>query len=116
MLIVARLGILAITWISVRDRTTEIGTRCALGATGPAIFFQFAFEAIVRATGGVLVVLLLGWTATGMVTAQMNLPLVIDRENALLAVGTALVLNFVFASWPALRAARLNPILALQHE
>ena len=116
VLIVAGLGILAITWIAVRDRTNEIGTRRALGATAPDIFFQFAFEAIVLATAGVLVGLLLGWTATGIVTAQMNLPLVFDRGNALLALSTALVLNLVFASWPALRAARLDPILALQHE
>ena len=116
VLIVAGLGILAITWIAVRDRTNEIGTRRALGATGPDIFFQFAFEAIVLATIGVLAGLLLGWTATGIVTAQMNLPLVFDRGNALLALSTAFALNFVFASWPALRAARLDPILALQHE
>ncbi len=116
VLIVAGLGILAITWIAVRDRTNEIGTRRALGATAPDIFFQFAFEAIVLATAGVLAGLLLGWTTTGIITTQMNLPLVFDRGNALLALSTALVLNFVFASWPAVRAARLDPILALQHE
>jgi len=49
-LVVAGLGILAIAWISVRDRTKEIGTRRALGATAPDIFFQFVFEATVLAT------------------------------------------------------------------
>ena len=116
VLIVAGLGILAITWVAVIDRTTEIGTHRALGATAPDIFFQFAFEAIVLATAGVLAGLLLGWTATGIVTTQMSLPLVFDRSNALIALSMALALNFIFTSWPALRAARLDPIIALQHE
>ena len=47
---------------------------------------------------------------------QMSLPLVFDRSNALLALSMALALNFIFTSWPALRAARLDPIIALQHE
>jgi putative ABC transport system permease protein len=55
-LVVSGLGILAIAWIAVRDRTTEIGTRRALGATAADVFFQFAFEAAVLATIGVWLV------------------------------------------------------------
>lgn len=115
-LAVAGLGILAIAWISVRDRTTEIGTRRALGATAPAVFFQFAFEAGVLATTGVVTGLVLGWGASKLIASRVELPFVFDGGNALLALMVALALNFVFASWPALRAARLDPIRALKHE
>jgi len=115
-LLVAGLGILAIAWISVRDRTTEIGTRRALGATAPDIFFQFAFEATVLATIGVIAGLVLGWWVSRLTAEQAGLMFVFDVANAGLAVGLAFVLNLVFASWPAVRAARLDPIRALQHE
>jgi len=116
ILSVSGLGILAIAWIAVRDRTTEIGTRRALGATAPHVFFQFAFEAGLLAGLGVLLGLALGGAVSQLLAARVDLPFVFDRANAWLAVGVALLLNLAFASWPALRAARLDPIKALQHE
>jgi putative ABC transport system permease protein len=115
-LVVAGLGILAIAWISVRDRTTEIGTRRALGATAPQIFFQFAFESMVLAAFGVMIGLLLGWWGSRFTADQAGLVFVFDVANAGLAIVVAFVLNIGFASWPAIRAARLDPIRALQHE
>jgi putative ABC transport system permease protein len=115
-LVVAGLGVLAIAWIAVRDRTTEIGTRRALGATAPDVFFQFAFEAMVLATIGAALGLAVGWAASRVTAHQAALPFVFERGNALAALGMAFVLNLVFASWPALRAARLDPIRALKHE
>ncbi len=115
-LAVAGLGILAIAWIAVRDRTTEIGTRRALGATAPHVFFQFAFESMVLATVGVLVGLALGWVASRIIAARAALPFVFDQGNAALALGMAFLLNLLFSSWPAIRAARLDPIKALKHE
>ncbi|MDP6673881.1 MAG: ABC transporter permease [Gammaproteobacteria bacterium] len=115
-LVVAGLGILAIAWIAVRDRTKEIGTRRALGATAPDIFFQFVFEATVLATFGVALGLGLGWWVSRITAEQTGLVFVFDSFNAMLALVMAFVLNLLFASWPALRAARLDPIRALQHE
>lgn len=115
-LTVSGLGILAIAWIAVRDRTTEIGTRRALGATAPDVFFQFAFEAAVLAAIGVVAGLGLGWLATRVLATRAALPFVFDAGNALLALTVAVALNLVFGSWPALRAARLDPIKALKHE
>ncbi len=115
-LVVAGLGVLAIAWIAVRDRTTEIGTRRALGATAPDVFFQFSFEAMVLATLGATLGLGLGWVASRLIAHQVALPFVFEAGNAVLALGMALLLNLVFASWPALRAARLDPIRALKHE
>jgi putative ABC transport system permease protein len=115
-LVVSGLGILAIAWITVRDRTVEIGTRRALGATAADIFFQFAFEAAVLATIGVLAGLVLGWWASRITAEWADLVFVFDAFNAGLALATAFVLNLFFASWPAIRAARLDPIQALRHE
>lgn len=115
-LFVAGLGILAIAWISVRDRTNEIGTRRALGATARDIFFQFLFEAVVLALIGVSLGLGLGWWASRVTAEQAGLAFVFDAKNAAIALTVAFVLNLLFASWPALRAARLDPILALHHE
>ncbi|MFQ5636327.1 MAG: ABC transporter permease [Gammaproteobacteria bacterium] len=115
-LLVAGLGILAIAWIAVRDRTAEIGTRRALGATAPDIFFQFAFEAAVLATIGIFVGLFLGWGASRLMAARAELAFVFDAVNAGVALAVAFALNLIFASWPAIRAARLDPIRALQHE
>jgi putative ABC transport system permease protein len=115
-LLVSGLGILAIAWIAVRDRTTEIGTRRALGATASDVFFQFAFEASVLATVGVLLGLLLGWWASWFTAREVGLVFVFDPTMAALALAMAFFLNLIFASWPAIRAAKLDPIQALQHE
>lgn len=115
-LVVAGIGVLAIAWIAVRDRTREIGTRRALGATGPDVFFQFAFEAAVLASTGAALGLAAGWAASRLAATQAGLPFIFEGGNALLALVMALVLNLLFASWPALRAARMDPIRALRHE
>ena len=115
-LFVSGIGVLAIAWIAVRDRTTEIGTRRALGATAPDVFFQFAFEAMVLATIGATLGLAVGWLVSRVTAHQAAVPFVFEGGNALFALGMALVLNLVFASWPAIRAARLDPIRALKHE
>lgn len=115
-IVVSGLGILAIAWIAVRDRTREIGTRRALGATANDIFFQFAFEACVLAIAGIGIGLGIGWFATRYIATRADLAFVFDTGNAVLALMIALVLNLLFAGWPALRAARLDPIQALRHE
>ena len=115
---VSGLGILAIAWIAVRDRTREIGTRRALGATADDVFFQFAFEASVLAIAGI---------AIGVVHRLDGKP-VRRYARAGLAFSYSMFamplsrwllpsrLNLLFAGWPAMRAAKLDPIVALRHE
>jgi len=114
-LLVAGVGVLAIAWITVRERTREIGTRRALGATARDIFFQFAFEAMVLATAGAVCGLAAGWVVSRLVAARAGLPFVFDGGNAALALAAAILINLAFVSWPARRAARLDPIAALRH-
>ncbi len=116
ILAVSGLGIMSIVWIAVRGRTREIGTRRALGATAGQVFFQFAFESALLAGLGIFLGLLLGDVATRLLAAVLQMPMAFQAANAWLAVSVALILNLAFASWPALRAARLDPILALQSD
>jgi putative ABC transport system permease protein len=115
-LLVSGLGVLAIAWITVRERTTEIGTRRALGATAADVFFQFVFEAFVLAAIGAASGFWVGRMVSQVIATRAKLPYVFERPLALGALTTALLLNLVFAAWPALRAARLDPIAALKHE
>ena len=115
-IVVSGLGILAIAWIAVRDRTREIGTRRALGATANDVFFQFAFEACVLAIVGIGVGVAGGWLASRYIASRADLAFVFDARNAVIALTIAFVLNLLFAGWPAMRAARLDPIEALRHE
>jgi len=114
-LFVAGVGVLAMAWITVRERTREIGTRRALGATAADVFFQFAFEAMVLATAGAAIGVALGWAVSALVAVRTGLPFVFDFGNAALAFVLAIFVNFAFVSWPARRAARLDPIAALRH-
>jgi putative ABC transport system permease protein len=115
-LLMSGLGVLAMAWIAVRDRTMEIGTRRALGATAIDVFVQFAFEAMVLAAVGSIAGLALGWTGTQVVAARAHLPMIFDGGAAELAVSSALMLNVAFSTWPARRAAHLDPVSALKHE
>lgn len=115
-LLVSGLGVLAIAWITVRDRTTEIGTRRALGATASDVFFQFVFEASVLAAIGAASGLWIGRIASALIAARAKLPFVFERTPAMTALTTALLLNLLFSAWPAFRAARLDPIQALKYE
>lgn len=115
-IVVSGLGILSIAWIAVKDRTREIGTRRALGATANDVFFQFAFEASVLAIFGIIIGVVSSWFATWYIASRAELAFVFDTGNAILALGIAFVLNLLFAGWPAMRAAKLDPIEALRHE
>jgi putative ABC transport system permease protein len=115
-LLVSGLGVLAIAWITVRDRTKEIGTRRALGATASDVFFQFVFEASVLAVVGSTTGFWLGRVASQFVAERAHLPFVFEWTAAGVALATAMLLNLVFAAWPASRAAGLDPIQALKHE
>jgi putative ABC transport system permease protein len=113
---VSGLGVLAIAWIGVRERTREIGTRRALGATSGDIFWQVAFESTVLSFWGCVAGLAAAVLLTTLLARWANQPRVFDQASAQLAVLIAMALNLSFAAVPARGASRLDPIQALRFE
>ena len=115
-LVVGGIGIMNIMLVSVTERTREIGVRKALGATRFNILFQFLIEAVVLCLlGGCIGILLGGGVATWLSSAfQWNTQ--ISSTSMLLAFGFSALVGILFGVWPARRAAKLDPILALRYE
>ena len=115
-LVVSGLGIVAITWIAVRERTREIGTRRALGATSGDIFLQMQCENGSLALLGGLLGIGLSWLISRLVSAWVGLPFVFDEKNALLTFEVAATLNLVFSLLSSRKAASISPMEALRYE
>jgi putative ABC transport system permease protein len=115
-LVVGGIGIMNVMLVSVTERTREIGVRLAVGAKQKDIVFQFLIEAILISLIGGLV---------GIVAGILVIPLAASLNNGValllpgsipLAFGVALLTGVLFGLYPAMRAARLDPIEALRYE
>src|SRR6266700_627847 len=115
-LTVSGLGIVAITWIAVKERTHEIGTRRALGATRGDIFLQISFETAALALTGSLLGVAVSWPASRLISDSAGLPFVFDYGTAALAFTAAMTFDLVFSVFPSRKAAAVSPIEALRHE
>jgi len=118
-LIVGGVGIMNIMLVSVSERTREIGLRKAVGARPIAIMLQFLVEAVVLCCIGGLVGLLLGQFATKGLSSIPGAPLEkasIPGWAVVLAFGFSASVGLIFGMFPAIKAARLDPIDALRHE
>ncbi len=120
-LLVGGIGIMNIMLVSVTERTREIGLRKAVGAKRRDISTQFLTEAAVLSLCGGAIGVGLGWLIVRIsagVLANMGLPFpaIIPGDVVALAVGVAIVVGLVSGIYPAIRAARLDPIEALRHE
>ena len=115
-LLVGGIGIMNIMLVSVTERTREIGIRLAIGAQERDILLQFLVEATVLSTIGGLVGIALGLGLAGIASASMSIPFAPSLPVVALAVGFSGIIGMGFGFFPALRAARLDPIDALRHE
>ena len=115
-LCVSGLGIVAISWISIKERTREIGTRRALGATSADIFLQIAVEMLALAWSGAILGLFVSVPASWLVSDSARLPFVFDSGSAAIACAAAALLNLTFSFIPAWKASSVNPIEALRFE
>jgi len=115
-LLVGGIGISNIMLVTVTERTREIGIRKAVGATEGAILLQFLIEAVVLTLIGALIGI--GMAAlTGFVVGKLSpLDPVLGADTILLAVAMAVLTGVVFGLFPAIRAARKNPVDALRFE
>jgi len=115
-LLVGGIGIMNIMLVSVTERTKEIGVRKALGATRSAILLQFLLEATTLCmTGGILGVAF-AYGAAEMLSRSAGWTMAIAPQAIGLAVVFAAAVGMFFGLWPARRAARLDPIVALRYE
>jgi putative ABC transport system permease protein len=115
-LVVSGLGMVGITWIAVKERTTEIGIRRALGATATDIFSQVLFESTALAVLGCSLGSAISWPLSWIITNSPGLPFVFDFRSASLAFAAAGLLNVFFALWPSRKAACVSPLAALRYE
>jgi putative ABC transport system permease protein len=116
-LLVGGVGVIAIMMISVTERTREIGVRKALGATKATILWQFLVEAVTLTALGASVGLVLGiLTAVGIRSFWPEIPASTPASAVAAALGVSAVTGVLFGMLPALRAARMDPVVALRHE
>ena len=115
-LLVGGIGIMNIMLVSVTERTREIGIRLAIGAHEKDILVQFLVEATVLSLLGGLIGIALGLALAGATTLSLGIPFAPSLPVILGAVAFSALIGMVFGFFPALRGARLDPIVALRHE
>jgi putative ABC transport system permease protein len=116
-LLVGGIGVMNIMLVAVTERTREIGIRKAIGAHRSDIIVQFLTEAVMLTALGGLIGLLLGWLisrAVGLVFP--SLPTTVPMWAAVSGIVVSVGVGLFFGIWPASRAARLDPVVALRYE
>jgi len=115
-LVIGGIGIMNIMYVSVTERTKEIGLRMSIGARGKDILMQFLMEAIlISITGGVIGVIL-GIVSSQIVTMTLGWPTIISESSVVLSFVVCAVTGIFFGYYPAQKASRLDPIEALRYE
>ncbi|MCL0045564.1 ABC transporter permease [Nitrospinaceae bacterium] len=115
-LVVGGIGILAVMLISVKERTREIGVRRAVGATKGDIVGQFLFESILIGLFGGCFGVVLGAGITLGITAWGIGNLILDMQSIYISTGVCTAIGIMFGLFPAIKASRLDPMVALTVE
>lgn len=113
-LVVGGIGVMNIMFVSVTERTREIGIRKALGARTSTILFQFLTESVILCMVGGMIGLVLGVSGALLVSSLMKVPVTIKISTILIAVGFSSAIGIFFGIYPAKRAAQMPPIEALR--
>jgi len=115
-LIVGGIGIMNIMLVSVTERTREIGIRMAVGATEADVQRQFLIEALVLASLGGIIGILVGLIASWLISAVAQWPVDVSVLSIVVAAVFSAGIGIFFGFYPAKKAARLDPIEALRFE
>jgi len=115
-LLVGGIGIMNIMLASVTERTREIGIRRAIGAKRRQIIFQFLIETVVLSTTGGLIGLGVGVLIPLLIRYFSGMPTVVTVNGILLPLFVSMAVGILFGLYPAVNAAKVDPIIALRHE
>lgn len=115
-LVVGGIGIMNIMYVSVTERTKEIGLRMSIGAHGSDILMQFLIEAILISITGGIIGVLLGITASRLITLFLQWPTLVSESSVILSFVVCAITGVFFGYYPAQKASRLDPIEALRYE
>ncbi len=115
-LVVGGIGIMNIMYVSVTERTKEIGLRMSIGARGLDILLQFLVEAILISITGGIIGVVLGIAASSLVTYFLKWPTLVSESSIILSFMVCAVTGVFFGYYPAQKASRLDPIEALRYE
>jgi putative ABC transport system permease protein len=115
-LLVGGIGIMNIMYVSVTERTREIGLRMSIGGRSVDILLQFLIESILLSVFGGLIGILLGFGASAIVEALTSWPISVMWGSVILAFAVCTMIGVFFGWYPARRASSLDPIDALRFE
>jgi len=115
-LVVGGIGIMNIMYVSVTERTREIGLRMAIGARGRDILMQFLIEAVLISITGGLIGIAFGFISTKLVTLFLKWPTLVTESSVVISFIVCVVTGVFFGYYPAQKASMLDPIDALRYE
>lgn len=115
-LLVGGIGIMNIMYVSVTERTREIGLRMSIGARGVDILSQFLIEAVIISVSGGVIGIILGVVASWLVNAVAHWPVYIQPWSVVLSFAVCTLTGVFFGWYPARKAASLDPIEAIRYE
>jgi len=115
-LLVGGIGVMNIMLVSITERTREIGTRKALGATNGSIRLQFIVEAVIICMIGGILGIILGVILGNVAAALLGYPATASAGSILASLTFSMTIGVFFGYYPANKAAKMNPIEALRYE
>jgi putative ABC transport system permease protein len=115
-LLIGGIGIMNIMYVSVKERTKEIGLRMAVGGKGSDILMQFLIEAILISITGGLLGVILGLGATVFIEKFLNWPTSVALYSIIISFAVCAITGIFFGWYPARKASALDPITALRYE
>lgn len=115
-LLVGGIGIMNIMYVSVTERTREIGLRMSIGGRSVDILMQFLIESTLLSVSGGIIGICLGYLASAVVGSLMGWPVVIMTRSVVLSFLVCSAIGIFFGWYPARKASNLNPIDALRYE
>jgi putative ABC transport system permease protein len=115
-LLVGGIGIMNIMYVSVTERTREIGLRMAIGGKGRDILMQFLAESMLLSITGGIIGILVGIAASKIIGSTMSWPVVVLPSSEVLSFAVCTIIGIFFGWYPAKKASNLDPIDALRYE